>query len=74
MHIVACTLHNCDDQVTEHLYVYIFCMYVCISPVQVAVGSSSMVASHVCTLVNALVGTSKTPPVQVAGSTRARCG
>ena len=35
-------------------------------PVQVAVGSSRMDASHVCTLDNALVGTRKTPPAQVA--------
>ena len=34
-------------------------------PVQVAVGGGSM-ASHVCTLVNVLVGAIKTPPAQVA--------
>ena len=35
--------------------------------VQVAVGGGSM-ASHVCTLVNALFGTRKTPPVQASAS------
>ena len=35
-------------------------------PVQLAVGSGSM-ASHVCTLVNVLVDTRKTPPVQFVG-------
>ena len=33
---------------------------------QVTVGGGSMI-SHVCTLVNVLVGERKTPPVQVAG-------
>ena len=39
--------------------------------VQVAVGSSRMAASHVCTLDNALVGTRKTPTVQVADNAHA---
>ena len=41
-------------------------------PVQVAVGGGSM-ASHVCTLVNALVGTRKMPPAKVKGDAQCKC-
>ena len=40
---------------------------------QVAVGSSSMDASHVCTLVYALVGMRKTSPAQVAANAHCKC-
>ena len=61
------------------------CSFVCVNiskclvgrgntpPVQVAVGSSRMDASHVCTLDNALVGTRKTPPAQVADNAHCKC-
>ena len=41
-------------------------------PVQVAVSHGSL-ASHVCTFVNALDSTRKTPPVQVAGDAHCKC-
>ena len=42
-------------------------------PVQVAVGDGRM-ASHVCTLVNVLVGAIKqTPQAQVAGDVHSKC-
>ena len=40
---------------------------------QVAKGNGSMVASHVCTVVNALVGTKYTPPAQVADGAHCKC-
>ena len=42
-------------------------------PVQVAVGSSRMETSHVCTLDNALIGTRKTLPAQVVETVQSKC-
>ena len=42
-------------------------------PVQVAVGSSRIDTGHVCTLDNALVGTRKAPPAQVADNAHCKC-
>ena len=63
-----------------HIIIYIYVSYTIVnawsvgeSTTQVAVGGGSMVASHVCTLVNVLVVTRKTPPVQVAGGAHRKC-
>ena len=85
LHKITTNYKNNTTATTTQCKLQNKCSFVCVNiskclvgrgktpPVQVAVGSSRMDASHVCTLDNALVGTRKTPPAQVADNAHCKC-